>query len=193
MRSTPTERLIFPAPHLWIPTLWMSSLRNKGGHLVNCGGKMSCGCGSAICNGHSVPSMLYVDLGVGGWTNVSAAHCPSVSGIYAVGPVVAVGNRCLWQYNDYHFDNASGCDYPELQLGIGVGTSLFTDWTVSVSSLSNSVGDYVSYYSYPISILDIMTMDITISKYEADRHYVCATTGRKSCVGTLPATVRVFA
>jgi hypothetical protein len=67
MRRTPAERLIFPAPHLWIPRRGFAKLATTAEKLINYDGHLSTACGGEAgedcqhCTG-AAPSNLYLTL-----------------------------------------------------------------------------------------------------------------------------------
>jgi hypothetical protein len=174
--KTPAARLLFPAPHLWIPKCDFA-LVNKSGHLVHQGDHLSAGCPpppTHPCTKCTIEDELGVTI-PSGLTNNYCNNCGSIAGDY----VVTWYSSCHWQYYDYSFP-CSGQPNSFLR--------------VAFYSEGNTLPEYyrvvLNYYIYPLGRIDaVWRKQITnCSELSGDVSFpFVSLTGAVPCSGTISA------
>ena len=158
-RVTPTERLIFPPPHLWIPKAGFAKLINRGGHLVHADGHLStaCICPCSNCNAGTTPGKVQVALS--GIVNNNCASCASLNATFILNHLSTVPTGesssdapacCYWTYQ---FPTAICSDFTSITLRVGHWDSgiMNSVWV----GINTAYGAYVYWHtdlpSFPIS------------------------------------------
>jgi len=109
MKLSPAERLMFPAPHLWIPKMNMLGVNN--GHLIRHNGKLArCG-GNEYTLCMEVPEELTATISLN-WSDSVCGDCDQITGgdfvllnrytnpAYVCPSLPFPQHRCVWYYTD---------------------------------------------------------------------------------------------